>query len=430
MNRIITLAVVSLMMAFSNLISKENEIVLGSSYANDVWFSFKSGVAKTESTTNWDIAFLTHSQNAGIWTNSAKGVTLYVVKDSDGDSWDSPIDTTGMAATWTRGYNSIDSWDVGAFNLGLDGFSNDGDFGWGSYDMSTHAIAGSKVFVIKLSASSYKKIMIESLLGGIYTVLIADLDGANEVKKIIKKSDYSSKLYIYMDMATTTMVDREPSYDQWDLVFSKYTDLIDMGTGTPTPYTVTGVRTHPLYRTAIVKGVPTSNSNAPVITDEDYSSKITEIGSGWKKFINATASYKIVDSVSYFTTFEETGATNPLIQKIVFKEFAGSSTGRIVFDLNGGATSVDEKLLSSLNIFPSVVEKSSKVSVDLGDYKDQSIRSIRLFNTAGNLVNVINANQDYSNGNFEISLSDISSGEYFMVFEFANTNLMKKVIIK
>ena len=431
MKRVFTFATLILIMAYTNLFSIENEIVLGPNYENDVWFSLTDGIVKEEPTNNWDIGFQTYlSQNAGIIINSAKGVMLYVVEGSDGDSWDNPVDTNGMSSSWVKGYNSIETWNVGAFNLGKEGFETGGDYGWGSYNMATHAIAGNKVFIIKLNNTTFKKIMIESLLSGVYTFLVANLDGSNEASVKVKKSDYLNNLYAYVDLSDNSIIGREPAFVSWDLVFSKYTDLIDMGDGSFAAYTVTGVRTHPLQRTAVVTGVPTNQAYAPIINDMNYSTVITSIGSSWKKYNSSTSSYSIVDSVSYFVTLDMNNEINPNISKIVFKSFEGSSTGKIVFDLSGNETTVNEDLLKSLNVFPSIVDKSSNVNIDLGDYKNQSLKTIKLFNTAGNLVKNISSLQDFSAGKFDISLEELSSGMYYMVFEFENTNLMKKIIVK
>ena len=214
MKNIFTIIVI---IAFSISAAKAEKVSvsIGAGYANDVWYSLENGIVKTEPSDNWDIAVQTGAKDAGICINSPNGLLLWAVPDSDEDSWDDAIDTTGMSANWETCNNASENWAIGAFNMGLDGFASGGNFGWGEYNMATHSITGNKVFVLQLDKKTYKRIMIESLMAGTYTIKWADLDGSNEKSSAIAKADYAEKMFAYLDITTNQVLDREPPRSSW-----------------------------------------------------------------------------------------------------------------------------------------------------------------------------------------------------------------------
>ena len=426
MKKLFTLAI-CLMFSYNLLFSEEVEIVLGAGYENDIWYSFENGIVKTEPKDNWDMAVQTGAKDAGIRINSQKGIQLWVVNGSDEDSWDDPIDTTGMSENWEQGHNSTETWSIGAFNLGLDGFETGGDFGWGMYNMATHSVSGSKVFVIKLADKSIKKIMIEGLLHGTYTVKWADLDGENEQLVEIAKGDYSEKLFAYLDLSSSEVIDREPPSDSWALLFGKYTAMIPMGPQT-VPYAVTGVRTNPHYKTAAVDDVPAEQAESPEFNEENYSYNITAIGSDWKELDHQTFTYKIVENLSFFVSNYDFETPEPQINKIVFKEFEGSSTGRLVFELNGTASSVDERLIAKFSVYPNIIEKNAIVNLSLSEFNLSGSFNIVLSDINGNEIirkHVLNAEEN----NIRIRVPNVSSGLYFLRVESGTVNFSEKLII-
>ena len=71
-------------------------------------------------------------------------------------------------------YNSMASWEEGAFAAHANGYP---DYGWGKYNTITHAVVGDSLFVIKLQDGSYKQLwMVEKGGASVYTFRHADLD--------------------------------------------------------------------------------------------------------------------------------------------------------------------------------------------------------------------------------------------------------------
>jgi hypothetical protein len=135
----------------------EKEVVTGPGYADDVYYSLENGSVVTVQRDNWDIAFITKQMSVSILANNGAGVVLYTYPDGDLSDW-ATLDTTGIEL-WTPLFNSIETFDKGAFNSNtIPG--DDFDYGWGRYNMSTHFIEGDSLFVIRTIAGDTLKMAI------------------------------------------------------------------------------------------------------------------------------------------------------------------------------------------------------------------------------------------------------------------------------
>lgn len=432
MKSLFKISIITLILSFATLQAEEIEINMTQGYANDIWYSLEEGVLKSEPKDNWDIAFQVGpvSQNAGIWINSQKGMQLWVIPGSDADTWGTAIDTNGIA-TWDSPVNSIESWNVGAFNTGKDGFAGDGDYGWGAYNMVNHAVVGDKVFVLKLADGKFKAVMIDGLVNKVYTFKIADLDGSNEMIKEVSRLDYVTKNFAYYSISNDIFLDREPDYDSWTMQFGKYTGLVLNNDNVLVPYPVTGIRINQRYRVARVEGINQYKSVPPELNDANYTPIITAIGDNWKVLDNQTFTFKIVENLSFFITDAANEDENPVIHKIVFKSFDGSSTGKMIFELNPEINSVEYTFNSSeMNIFPSVVESNSVINIDFTSSKLNNSMNINIIDMTGTTV----LNQSISNaagtGSYTISIPELSTGMYFVTVDNAGKFYTQKLIVK
>lgn len=404
-------------------------IDLKPTYANDVWFDFTNGVVKEEPSNNWDIALQVNTQDAGIFINSHNNCKLWVVPNADWDMWDQPLDTTGMTAEWTEGFNSTETWAVGAFNLGQNGFMTNGDFGWGEYNMATHSISGTKIFVLKLVSNKYVKIMVESLSGGIYSLKWSNLDNSDETLLNVRKNDYKDRLFAYVQIPSANIIDREPALSTWALLFGKYIGLTPNQAGDLLPYGLNGVRTNPAYRTARISGVPTLDAKAPFLDDENYTKNIARIGSDWKKLNPVTFSFSIVDSLTFFVTKDLNGADQPNINKIVFKTFEGSSSGKLSFELNG-TTSVSEQeyFSQNVNIYPSITTSNSEINFEFPSDLTGDVK-ITLMDLNGRTISNANFSNEFSNGIGRLQLPTLSAGSYLIRIQNNQSLVLKNIIV-
>jgi hypothetical protein len=180
-------------------------VSLGAGTANQVWYSLENDEQATAPKNEWDLAFrvsgsamsstilANHTGEASASSSTKGGLWIYPKADTSG--WSS-VDTTGLS-TWNGIFNSETSW-VGALGRYTNP-ANAFDMGWGVYKMSNHRVYGDSIYIIKTQAGNFKKLVIDSLASGVYTFTFANLDGSDETSQDIKKTDYSSKNYVYFN---------------------------------------------------------------------------------------------------------------------------------------------------------------------------------------------------------------------------------------
>lgn len=320
--RLLALAIVCTFAPQSQLLAGKQEVVLGEDYQDIVYYNLKNGVVKTVPLDSWDIGFEIEGFTASIIANGGKGVQVFVVPHATGEEW-ATIDTNGLAADWTAYINSTRTWHSGAFNLGAD--PNTGDFGWGEYNMATHTVSGTTVFVVLLPDGAVKKFMVEKLKSGVYTIRYANLDNSEEQRAEINKADFVGRNFGYYSLSENQTVDVEPDTDTWDLVFSKYIGLV--GQNADLPYPVTGIRVNRGLEVAKAEDVDVETVKPDAYEFED---NISGIGHDWKRF-DLSEGWILQDRLSYFVR-----ARGGDIYKLVFTEFSGSGSGVINFNLFDG----------------------------------------------------------------------------------------------
>lgn len=315
----ITLLIISLVglgQSFKNGLAVDS-VAMGPSYANDIYYSFESGVVASPSRTAWDIGFRTTVWTATIITNGAAGVNLYTYPNSDTTGWSS-VDTAGISG-WTVMYDDENDWENGAFNRNAAGHP---DYGWGKYNPINHDVVGDSIYILKTVAGSYFKIWIlrKNSVANTYYVRFAGIDGSNQQEITLNNMPYMAKNFIYYNFDNAEVLDREPDTSSWDILFTKYIAIQPNGD----PYPVVGVLNNTKVYANEFQGV------SPDYIDwmsQPLDSAKSPIGWEWKSFDMNTFSWTVADSTVFFVNTWERN-----IYKMVFTTFAGSSTGKIVFE--------------------------------------------------------------------------------------------------
>lgn len=421
----------------STLFAGEITIDLSPGYANDVWFSIENGVVKSAPKDDWDIAFQGTGVNGGVRINGQKGMEMWVVPNSNpDDNWEGPTDTTGIAS-WDTYINSVDSWNIGAFNLNLDGLETEfGDYGWGDYypDLN-HSVVANKFFVIKLKNGTYKKFIIDILINFEYTFRLANLDGSEEVEVTVKKKqtpDSPFKNYIYYSIENNQLsYDREPALDEWDFVFGKYQTWYPTQDGTFMKYPLTGVRTKPGYLTAKLEGVDPKTATAPEFESGEYKSGITQIGADWKA-LQEDFTYKVHEDWVYFIT--ERNEDNPTapIYRIYFTSFEGSSTGAFSFVLEEEAVSsveIDGRNVGNFSVYPNIIEAGNGFNL-VANFSAANNFNLSVVDLNGNKVYQQNLNTTDNLEVHNILGFDAAPGLYMVVLESNGNISTQKLIVK
>lgn len=399
-----------------------NEVVsVGPSYSSEAYYDMEDGLVKTAPLNEWDIAFQINGFSSAIATNGGTGVRLYLVPEKGVEDFGTAIDTTGLSASWTAWYNSATTWDMGAFNLGSD--YETGNFGWGAYNMVTHTVSGTALYVIILPDGTAKQIMIDGLLSGTYSFSYANLDGTGKTTASIKKSDYAGKNFGYYSISQGTAVDHEPPAENWDLVFGKYITWIAAGPGGVVPYVVTGVRANTGVMVAEVETTTPATEPKPVV-DEDYTDTITMIGHDWKTFAGGGYTMR---NVVYFVKDQEGN-----IYRLYFTNFAGAETGNIGFtkeNLSVSSVTDAEQTVAQFGIYPNIVEKGNSFNVVFSVERPIADAQLRLFDATGR--EVYSATPGTSVGLRQIPVNaDLPSGAYTATLDVDGKRMSNRVIVR
>ena len=372
----------SLLLVFSYLNAQEFvQVSVGSSYSLQSYYTLSNDENSILTNESWDLAFTTAPDAAGIFYNEAATASfsgeapelrLYLAPTTDF------ADIINPAVLGDSLYNEEIDWENGAFNNPR-GENDPGDYGWGTYNPGTQAIEGNRVYALKLRNGSWKKIFIESLSNGVYTVKYAGLDGANEATATISKADFAGSPLALFSFNTETAI---ASPAGWDLLFTRYRTALDPGDGVVVQYMVTGVLSGPGVESAEARGVdPVDVDYEPYL--DSLSTQLDIIGQDWKFFDLGAFEWVLDPERAYFVKTLENR-----LWKIVFYGFDGSSTGIFTFE------KTDLGLLSStrspasnfvdLSVYPNPAAEEMTVAFTLKE--SQKELCLYLTNALGQVV--------------------------------------------
>jgi hypothetical protein len=381
---------------------------------DQVWYSLQNGEAGRSALSDWDLAFEMVGFTSSIRVNSAKGLVAYETPNAVAD-WDNvaSVDT----ANWTVIHNSDSSWTVGALNYGNDLDQPTGvNVGWGTYNMVTHVITGTHIYVIHSADDSWRKLRINSLLGGVFSFTYANLDGSGSYDATLAKSNFTGKNFGYWSFGSNATVDPEPPTTDWDLLFTKYYQL------TPYEYTVVGALQNKGVTAAQVDNIPTDDADWTTVP---FNENMNVIGSDWKVFDMGTFQYNIVPERTYFVK-DVPGN----IWKIVFTAFGGSATGDISFNQEMvSAVGIGENAAAQgrLLAWPNpVTNGTAQLVLDVS----ASEGVLRVLNTAGQQMAEHHISGLAGLSTRTLDLGGLAKGVYILRFEAANATTIGKLIVE
>jgi hypothetical protein len=386
-----------------------------------------TGKKDTVSNRNWHLAFAVRNaqpplktmQAATVLINEGRGVSLYESNQSFAN-W-STFDTTGWK-TWPASFNSDSTWDIGAFNKNRS-LSNPFDYGWGSYDMTSRDVSGSKVFLIALDSAqnpfgaptSFRKVSIQKIAyDTMWVFTISKLDGTDSNTVTIKKKDFAGKLFAYYNMNTNTVIDREPVVAKdWNLLFTRYKALVTLGP-TTIMYPVAGVLQNNNTMAYKVQGENASSFSYDTL---QFVSKIRTIDWDWKVITTDPGAWPIKDSMAYFTRVANK------INKIKFTSYyAGTDRQSIVFNKTDYAgLSVNETVKNKLEVSLYPNPASENIFILL----NSNVKSAQI--SISNLSGKTLINTEITADN-KIDLSSLPMGMYLLTIATTNGSETVKFI--
>lgn len=403
-------------------------IAMQPAYASQVYYKLGTNTQTPVTAANWDISFQKSPGGmsmGSIRVNDHKAATFYEASANIAD-W--ATINVANEANWTKLYNSETTWSEGAFDNGSDNTPQLG-FGWGVYNMGNHHVTGTRIFVIKASATNYTKIIIEDYdsqgAGGpTYTFKHSTWNGtawsADQTGTAVVSAGLATD-FVYFSFTTNATVTVSPASTDWDFVFRKYNGLVQ-SQGGDVMYGVTGA-----LHNSTANGVTIAAVNeAGTLTDftlpatDAYSSNINTIGDKWKVFNQGTMSYEFPDKTYYVKYADGT------IYRMYFITFEGSQTGNLSFKVKNVTPTAgieDVKATAAFSIYPNpTVNKTVTVAYD----NAQGNGNISIFSLTG--AKVLEAKAGAASQ--ELNLSNLNAGIYIVKFEAGNYTETKKLVIQ
>jgi hypothetical protein len=346
-----------------------------------------------------------------IRANLPSGVEVYTWPLGDTADW-ATLDTTGM--TWTPLYNSIETFDEGAFTYNSTGHP---DYGWGRYNDVTHIITGDSLYIVKTLAGDYKKMQIveRNPISNNYTFRVAGLDGSEDTTVVLNTADYKAKTFIYYSLDNMELLDREPAKESWDLLFTRYFDYT-------IPYNVSGVLTNELHIEAQeVKEEDLDQATYTTFEDTAFSSSISIIGSDWKSFNMNTFSYDVDTTVVYFV--KKYTENDSVYYKLYFTAF-DYTEGKYVF-VQEELTAVSNRAPEAsamLNLYPNPASDQLHLVYDY-----QGDMEVNIFDVTGrNVLSTLRHASGFST--LVLDISPLENGLFFLKLKAGDQTSVQRFI--
>ena len=252
-----------------------NQIELSNDYRHQVFYDLGSNsIISDNLKTDWDLGFESSTQGYHVILNSSTYSSLSYIENI---SFNDNIDPTGLIWSWDNPNGDLDSSAFGD-SRNVSGF-----------------YVFDRGFDLNGTPRGFKKILIDSITNEFYQISFSNLDN----------SDYNSfKLYkdpsvnfTCFSFESNQIVDIEPSYNDWDLLFSQYTHLYN-DTTTPA-YLVTGVCSNLDVLVAKDTSYEFNEINYSMINEFSFNDDRDAIGFDWKEYNFNAGSYTINSNTNY-----------------------------------------------------------------------------------------------------------------------------------
>ena len=252
-----------------------NQIELSNDYRHQVFYDLGSNsIISDNLKTDWDLGFESSTQGYHVILNSSTYSALSYI---DNIPFNDIIDPLNLSWSWDNPSGDLDSSAFG----------------------DSRSVSGFYVFDrgfdLNGTPRGFKKILIDSITNEFYQISFSNLDN----------SDYNSfKLYkdpsvnfTCFSFESNQIVDIEPSYNDWDLLFSQYTHLYN-DTTTPA-YLVTGVCSNLDVLVAKDTSYEFNEINYSMINEFSFNDDRDAIGFDWKEYNFNAGSYTINSNTNY-----------------------------------------------------------------------------------------------------------------------------------
>jgi hypothetical protein len=404
-------------LSIAQAITANDSVSIGAGNSQMVFYKLSDGTKTTSSNADWHLALTvraTQFPNAPlggttIRINEANGVKAIYVPNADAAGF-STLDTTGWQS-WRKLHDSDTAIDEGALNSNRG--SNIFDFGWGTYNSGTHNVTGDSLYLLQLPSGELKKFLVVDLdKDTAFNLKYANIDNSDLQTLKISKKDYQGKQFVYLNLLTNAVHDKEPLASAWDLQFLKYAanDVLP-----DTAYGVVGVWANKNAKVAEARSVDVTLNNYQAYT---FSDNLNAIGWDWKSFNNQTFQYEIEDSLAYFVQ-----TLGGAVYKVIFTGDSGSSTGVISFYTEpvSGTTGVEITEVPAVALFPNPSSNYVNIAVE----QNENLRSVVITDMSGRVL--VNAT---AGGTFHtINTIDLPNGFYLATINLGGQTVAKRFVV-
>lgn len=376
-------AFLSFCTCFAQSTIPNDSVNTGTDNAQMVFYQLSTGTKTSSSNTNWHLAITvrpTQFPNAplggtSIRINEANGVHAYYVPNADATQY-STLDTTGWH-NWTMLHDADSIIDEGALN------SNRGagifDFGWGVYNSVSHDVVGDSLYLIELPNGELKKFIIVDLdRDTAFNIKYSNIDNSDLQNIHISKADYLNKAFVYLNLLTNQVEDKEPLKTAWDLLFIKYAAR-DVTQGSIVPKVGVWANTN------VNVGKARGDAAFYSMYMGNYSTMLNSIGWNWSSYDAQNDVYNVDDSLAFFIR-----DLQGMEYKLNFTSYAGPSTGVISFyKQNNNATGISS-IEAAINVlaYPNpatdvlnivATEADNNTTASIVDLNGKTIEILRLY---------------------------------------------------
>ena len=386
------------------------DVSMGAGYTSEVYYKLDTQTAITFQADSWDVAFLRNDDfNLSVRVND--GIDIKVFEVANTPEQYGSVDVSNQN-DWVELVNGNTNWEDGAFMQGS------ATFGFGEYNPATNHVEGTIIYVLQYDDGSYRKMIIEDYFGA-YTFKYATWDGStwsSDTTATVANTSNPDNRYNYYSLQNNQEVVAEPSEDNWDFVFRKYTSFINPPGQN---YVVSGALHNP--NVTVAQNQETSDADPNGL---DYLEEINTIGYDWKSF---TGTWNIDSDQKYYVKYD-----NNTVYRMYFTDFGGSASGDLSFVLQDvtdllSFESVSENL--SFGMYPNPSLDGTVTIVYENKNTAAATNTIRVY--AVNGAQVYKTTTLNNNGFFnkQLDLSFLDSGMYILQFDSGDTTISKKLIL-
>ena len=386
------------------------DVSMGAGYTSEVYYKLDTQTAITFQADSWDVAFL-RNDDFNLSARVNDGIDIKVFEVANTPEQYGSVDVSNQN-NWVELVNGNTNWEDGAFMQGS------ATFGFGEYNPATNHVEGTIVFVLQYDDGTYRKMIIEDYFGA-YTFKYATWDGStwsSDTTATVANTSNPDNRYNYYSLQNNQEVIAEPSEDNWDFVFRKYTSFINPPGQN---YVVSGALHNP--NVTVAQNQETSDADPNGL---DYLEEINTIGYDWKSF---TGTWNIDSDQKYYVKYE-----NNTVYRMYFTDFGGSASGDLSFVLQDvtdllGFESISENL--SFGMYPNPSLDGTVTIVYENKNTAAATNTIRVY--AVNGAQVYKTTTLNNNGFFnkQLDLSFLDSGMYILQFDSGDTTISKKLIL-